>query len=162
MRPRISLPTRATTRNSVHAPYVARFRNTWRIHWPMKSSTPTWKKATPLRWALIRKRKKSRSKSRKTKAASLRKNRNLPMSPTVNRTQELLNDSTCPYDTECGSVWARFFCSNLRNVGTQSSHFPCDPLPGAQPHQPTKRDVTHGEVYQVRDSCQLSTALVCT
>ena len=33
------------------------------------------------------------------------------MSPTANRTQELLNDSTCSYDTESGSVWARFFCA---------------------------------------------------
>ena len=35
------------------------------------------------------------------------------MSPTANRTQELLNDSTCPYDTESGSVWARFFCARI-------------------------------------------------
>jgi len=35
------------------------------------------------------------------------------MSPTANRTQELLNDSTCPYNTESGFVWARFFRARI-------------------------------------------------
>lgn len=44
------------------------------------------------------------------------------MSPTANRTRELLSDSTCAYNTESGSDWARFFRTRIFVSVVEGSH----------------------------------------